>query len=122
MKKNETTFAYYGLDKDKNFLQAPLCECGCGHYANLVLEDDDDICGFMHAMLEEHECNHCAIFTVKGGDEVLMGIKSDDGIKCWKCMAEGRENLFKDIQDGYQFHCYGFLEQVGDNLYRILMD
>ena len=23
-------FGAYGLDKEKNFMQAPTCECGCG--------------------------------------------------------------------------------------------
>ena len=30
-------FGAYGLDKNKNFLQAPLCECGCGEKQVLYL-------------------------------------------------------------------------------------
>ena len=56
-------FGAYGLDKDKNFLQAPLCECGCGEKANLVLEDIKELFQFMNMMLMENDCNHCAIFA-----------------------------------------------------------
>ena len=119
---HKSTFAYYGLDKSKNFLEAPICPCGCGQYANVILESYDDICGFMHTMLDEWDCNHCAIFTVKNGDEVLMGVKLSDGIKCYKCKADGHRDLFKDIQGDFQFHCYGILEQVDDTSYKIIMD
>ena len=118
----KSTFAYYGLDKSKNFLEAPVCECGCGSRANIILETDDDICGFMHTMLEEWDCDHCAIFTVKNNDEVLMGVKLSDGIKCYKCKADGHRNLFKDIQDDFGSHCYGILEQADETSYKILMD
>lgn len=116
------TFAYYGLDKSKNFLQAPICECGCGHYAHLILKTDNDIYGFMHTMLEEWDCEHCAIFTVKNDNEVLMGIKLSDGIQCYKCQGDGHRDLFKGIQEDFEFHCYGILEQVDEKSYSILMD
>lgn len=122
VKSHAHTFAYYGLDKRKNFLQAPICTCGCGHYANLILKNDDDVCSFMHTMLEEWDCSHCAIFTVKNGNEVLMGVKLEDDIKCYKCVAECHRDLFKDIQNDFEFHCYGILEQVDANSYRIVMD
>ena len=61
MKNSNMTFKFYGLDATNNFLQAPICGCGCGEYANLILETDSDVCGFMHVMLEEHDCDHCGI-------------------------------------------------------------
>ena len=35
-------FGIYGLDKEKNFLQAPVCECGCGGKAVLLLKDEKE--------------------------------------------------------------------------------
>lgn len=54
-------FGAYGLDKNKNFLQAPLCECGCGEKMSLVLETNKDLFQFMNVMLIENDCNHCGI-------------------------------------------------------------
>ena len=55
-------FGAYGLDKDKNFLCAPVCECGCGEKAVLLL-DNQNLFSFMFNVLMENECNHCAIFA-----------------------------------------------------------
>lgn len=124
MKNNKMTFKFYGLDAENNFLQAPICECGCGQYANLVLETDDDVFGFMYAMLEEHECLHCGIFAFKqNGEHVLIGLKLDGEIQCYIAKINGdiKDSLI-DIQDDLQLHCYGLLEQVDDNLWSIVMD
>lgn len=123
IKPFKTTFAYYGLDKDKNFLQAPICECGCGNYMDIILNDDDDVGEFMHVMLDEYECNYCAIFAVKRDDMALMGVKTDGGICMYKCKIDGqKKNLFSKIQEVGKFHCYGLLEQVDEKSYRIIMD
>lgn len=124
MKKTKITFKTCGLNSKNNFLQAPVCECGCGEYANLVLETDDDVFGFMHSMLEEHDCEHCGIFAFKqNGKDVLMGLKLSGEIKCYKAKVDGgvKESL-SDIQKELQLHCYGLLEQVGDDLYSIVMN
>ena len=124
MKKNKITFKICGLNSKNNFLQAPICECGCGEYANLVLETDNDVYGFMHTMLEEHDCEHCGIFAFKKDyEEMLMGLKLSGEIKCYKAKIEGEvKKSLIDIQDTLQLHCYGLLEQVGDGLYSIVMD
>ena len=124
MNNTKLTFKLCGLNSGNNFLQAPKCECGCGEYANLVLETDDDVCGFMHTMLEEHDCEHCGIFAFKqNGVDMLMGLKLDGEIKCYKVQVQGGvEGSLIDIQNELQLHCYGILEQVGGNLYSIVMD
>lgn len=124
MKTNKISFKLCGLSKENNFLQAPICECGCGEYANLVLESDDDVCGFMHTMLEEHDCEHCGIFAFKkNGKDMLMGLKLSGEIKCYHVKVSGGVNgSLMDIQNDLQLHYYGLLEQVHDDLYRIVME
>lgn len=126
----DSTFASYGLDIECNMLQAPKCECGCGQYANLVLEDDTDINGFMVTMLEEFDCEHCGIFAVKTDGDVWMGLKIGGETHCYVAEAiDGYEVTKAEIQESIatmqkelQLHCYGLIEQVGDNLYSIVMD
>ena len=36
-------FGAYGLDKEKNFMQAPTCECGCGSKGVLLIDDQKDL-------------------------------------------------------------------------------
>ena len=123
MNKTKTTFEFYGLDKENNFLQAPKCECGCGGYAGLILETDNDVCSFIHTMLEEHDCEHCGIFAFKkNGVDMLMGLKLDGEIKCYKGQVDGVEGSLVDIQNKLKLHCYGILEQVDNDLYSIVMD
>lgn len=124
MKENQITFELCGLNPKDNFLQAPICECGCGQCANLILETDDDVCSFMHIMLEDHDCEHCGIFTFKQNNkDMLMGLKLDGETKCYKVQVEGGvEDSLIDIQNELQLHCYGILEQVENNLYSIVMD
>lgn len=124
MKKTRMTFKFCGLNQKNNFLQAPICECGCGHYANLVLDTDDDVCGFMYTMLEEHDCEHCGIFAFKqNGEDMLMGLKLSGEVNCYHVKVNrGVKGSLSDIQKDLQLHCYGLLEQVDDNLYSIVMD
>ena len=118
------TFKKCGLNKKNNFLQAPMCDCGCGGTASLVLKSNDDVYGFMHTMLEEHDCEHCGIFTFKNDEQtVLMGLKLAGEIKCYEAAVSGGVNgSLKDIQKTLKLHCYGLLEQVGEDLYSIVMD
>ena len=122
MRKNSLTFADCGLNKENNFLEAPMCTCGCGQYANLVFEDKGDVANFIHTMLDEHDCGHCAIFAFLKNDEMLIGIKLDYETKVYCAAGEDLEVGIAEIQKDMEFHCYGLLEQVDDNLYKIIME
>ena len=120
----ETTFAACGLSTEGNFLQAPICTCGCGKYAGLVFDNADELHDFMGVMLSEYECNHCAIFAINVDGSATMAIKLEDGIKIYGATAADGDihSLIADVQEEFQFHCCGLLEQVDSNLYRIVMD
>ena len=124
MKNSNISFNLCGLDHKCNFLEAPICKCGCGKRANLVLKNDNDVFSFMHTMLEEHECDWCGIFAFKNNNrDMLMGLKLDGEIKCYHTQINGDiKNCLKDLQDDFELHCYGLLEQVNDELYSIVID
>lgn len=117
----KTTFASCGLDKENNILQAPICQCGCGHYANLVLKTKQDLYDFMGSMLADYDCHHCAIFTLYKDGSLSMAIKLEDGISIYGA-KENAKRVIADLQKDFEFHCYGLMEQVDAELYRIVMD
>lgn len=118
------TFASCGLAAENNFLQAPVCRCGCGEYASLVFDTTDELYDFIGAMLSEYECNYCAIFVIHKDNSVVMAIKLENGTKIYGAQEDNGDvyGLIAGMQKEFQFHCYGLLEQVDTNLYRIVMD
>ena len=122
----ELNFADCGLDIDYNILDAPLCSCGCGGYMNLVLEDNQEVADFMYSMLDECDCNYCAIFALMRDNTLIFGSKFDDGMKVIHIQDKNNElniDVVRELQDEFGFHCYGLLEQLEDGTsFRIVME
>ena len=120
----KTTFASCGLDKSKNFLQAPICECGCGGYMNIILKTEQDLYDFINILLDDHECNHCAIFALQNGGTAVFGAKLEDGIQFYRLNNNGCnvKKIIAEMEIDFEFHCYGLLEQVEETIYKIVMD
>ena len=120
---NAVTFKSCGLDPKSSFLLAPICECGCGNYMDVILNEKQDLYNFMGTMLAEHECNYCAIFALCR-DTVEVAIKVDDKIKIYGAEATGDKamQMIAEMQEEAQFHCYGLLVQIDTNLYEIVME
>ena len=118
-------FGAYGLDKDKNFLQAPLCECGCGEKANLVLEDIKDLFQFMYAMLMENDCNHCGIFAYAFDGSMYAALKveneTDDPVLFFQ-IKESDLGFFREWDDELELHCYGLIIETQRGLWKIIED
>ena len=117
-------FNAYGLDKEKNFLQAPICECGCGEKAVLLLKDKKELFAFMFNMLMENDCNHCAIFTYAFDGTMYAALKveneSDDPV-----LFFGQKNnmdFFKEWDDELDFHCYGLMIETKRGEWKIIED
>lgn len=68
------SFAGYGLNKFKNFMKAPQCECGCGGTCSLVINNNEDLFGFMNEMLLDNGCNCSAIFAHSYDDKLYAAI------------------------------------------------
>ena len=126
-------FEAYGLNNFRNFLSAPECDCGCGGKGSLVLKDTKDLFGFMHTMLEEHDCNQCAIFAHAYNDEMFAAIKVDDvdgydpedadeyPIKFFGIETTDME-FFKEWDAEVGLHCYGLLIQNKNGSWDIIED
>lgn len=126
-------FEAYGLNKFRNFMSAPVCECGCGGKGSLVLEDTKAMFGFAHTMLVEHDCNRCAVFAHAYNDEMFAIVKLDDvdgydttnpeeypvkffGIK------ETDVDFFKEFDAEFGLHCYGLIIQNHNGSWDIIED
>ena len=68
-------FAGYGLNKFKNFMQAPICECGCGGTCEILLNDNKELFGFMNEMLLDNDCDCCAVFAHSYDGKMFAAIK-----------------------------------------------
>ena len=116
-------FSAYGLDKDKNFLQAPLCECGCGEKMSLVLEDIKDLFQFMNAMLMENDCNHCGIFAYAFDGSMYAALKveneTDDPVLFFQ-IKESNLGFFREWDDELELHCYGLIIETRKGLWKII--
>lgn len=118
-------FSAYGLDKNKNFLQSPLCECGCGEKMSLVLEDIKDLFQFMYAMLMENDCNHCGIFAYAFDGSMYAALKveneTDDPVLFFQ-IQESDLGFFREWDDELELHCYGLIIETRKGLWKIIED
>lgn len=123
-------FADCGLDIENNILNAPICECGCGNYMNICLEDKQDATDFCYSILDDEEdlidCDHCAVFIMFKDNSVIMGCKTEDaGVQVFELIDEECGlgiDIVRELQYGFQFHCYGLLEEIRDGSFRIVME
>ena len=118
-------FGAYGLDKNKNFLQAPLCECGCGEKMSLVLEDIKDLFQFMSMMLMENDCNHCGIFAYAFDGSMYTALKieneTDDPVLFFQ-IKESDLGFFREWDDELELYCYGLIIETRKGLWKIIED
>ena len=117
-------FGAYGLDKDKNFMQAPTCECGCGEKCVLLINDHKELFGFMYNVLMENECNHCAIFAYAfdGNMYAALKVENKDDEPVMFFEQKGNMNFFKDWDDIVEFHCYGLIIETKRGEWKIIED
>ena len=121
------TFNTCGLDVEKNFLQAPLCECGCGNYLDICAYDDEiaDICG---NFAEINDCEHCGVFAITSKNDCVFALKMFDEENEEIVITIYRKDGITDyrnigyIADELELHCYGLLVCKKPGLYRIVME
>lgn len=116
-------FGAYGLDKNKNFLQSPLCECGCEEKASIVLDTQKDLFQFMNVMLMENDCNHCAIFAYAFDGCMYTALKveneTDDPVLLFQ-IKESDLGFFREWDDELNLHCYGLIIETRNGLWKII--
>ena len=122
-----------GAENCINLLQPIKCECGCGHYAEIVINDNenDNVFTIANALLEETDCNHAWIFILEGW-AVSGAYTSDDGIQYFTTAIpenkkpftdfNERVELVKSIVEDVEPHCIGVLQYTKDNCFRVVTD
>lgn len=126
-KFDNITFDMCELDKEKNFLQAPICECGCGGYMDICAYDDEisDIC---EQIVEANDCNHCGIFAITSRNNCIFALKMYDDevdevvINAFQKYAIDDYGDIGKIANELELHCYGLLVCKKPGLYRIVME
>lgn len=120
------SFEGYGLNKFRNFLSAPECDCGCGGKGNLILDDVQDLFGFAYNVLADNECGCCAIFAHGMDDKMWAIIKLEDPSENYDYekkydpdenpisflgIDETDYEFFRELDAECNLHCYGLLVQ-----------
>lgn len=117
-------FEAYGLDKKKNFLQAPICECGCGNKMQILLDNSNDLFGFMFTVLMEKECNHCAIFAHAFDGNMYAALKVENETDDPVLFFGQKDNIefFKEWDNEVNLHCYGLMIETRKGEWEIIED
>lgn len=120
-RKPDITFGKCGLDIERNFIQAPLCECGCGGKASIALNSQSDVSRFCGQMCAENDCNQCAVFAINKDNSFIGAIKFGDDIQIIGSTGflDDYETL-GEIADEFELHCYGLICWIDDNLYDVV--
>lgn len=118
--KKDITFEKCGLDIKKNFISAPMCPCGCGDPAQLVVKEKNDILSFGYGICEAEECMKCAVFAVTKEKKMLGVIKYDGVIQCMESRGVVELDSIGVLADRLELHKYGLICWDEDNLYRVV--
>lgn len=112
-------FEAYQLNKHRNFLESPRCDCGCGGKALLVAEDD--IHQIAAGFLEDHDCPNSAVFLLYDDDYMEAVVKTEDVIEVVTAEKYDRQ-LFSIIDAEFRLCCYSLMMETEDGLWEIIED
>ena len=68
------TFHMCGLDNEKNFLESPKCECGCGEKTYLILNGKEEATDLALQLLADNDCNCCAVFVILEDNSMVFAL------------------------------------------------
>ena len=121
-------FAMRGLNKYRNILTAPDCDCGCGGKGNLFFESRDELIGFCGSLLMDIDCDNCAIFLVHNDglqEMILKSLEWDEEDKDVYPQISSltsklnQADLFAEMDAEFGLHCYGMMIEQDDNVWAI---
>lgn len=111
-------FGAYQLDVKKNFLEAPVCPCGCKEKPLAMLHTKDELFQFMENVLVEETCEQCGIFAYGLNGKMCAAIKlaNTDSIHFIESETENEIKFFKDLDEALQLHQYALMieTQIGN--------
>lgn len=127
LKVNE--FAMRGLNKYKNILSAPECDCGCGGKGKPIFDNKDDLYNFCGTVLENNGCENSAIFLIHkdGKQEIVYGhVEYDEVSKenlYISTLLSGKKDtpadFFAKFDADVGLHCYGLMIEKDGNSWEI---
>lgn len=119
-------FILYGLNRNRNFLSAPICDCGCEEKMCIQLEDQNEVDEFCMEMLSEHRCSESMIFCVYYDGTMRAVITSDydedeDEMLFAVVTAKDRDmHFFADLDGDLRPCCYGLICEILPGQWKIM--
>lgn len=117
---SSVTLKSCGLNKENNFLQAPICECGCGRKCDIILHDQEDIMDFCEEICYESDCEYCGVFAITDENEVILTIKCEGEVICYSHTYDNNPELIGSIFNEIELHCFGLIVYNGNDCYRVV--
>lgn len=117
------TFHMCGLDKEKNFLESPKCECGCGEKTYLILNSKEEATDLAWQLLVDNDCNCCAVFVILEDNSMMFAYRHGENIDNISVYETNKIEDYSDIgkiADELELHCYGLIAHVKENQYSII--
>lgn len=108
-------FILYGLNRYRNFLHAPICECGCGEKMYVQLEDEDEVVDFCCEMLAMSGCLSPGMFAVfQNGTYLAVAFDYDEEEEDLSIVVGKRKDMhfFSEFDAEFGLHCYGLICEV----------
>lgn len=115
-------FILYGLNRHRNFLKAPICDCGCGEKMYLRLDDEKDVVDFCCEMMAESRCECPGMFVVfqNGTYMALTFLYDEDEEDVKIVIGRGKDmHFFSEFDAEFGLHCYGLICEIRPNEWMI---
>lgn len=123
-------FSAYGLDKEKNFLEAPRCGCvddnGKDEGMLLVVESEDELHDFMIESVVRCSDARCAVFAHASNNDMFVVIKNMDAASFGRNPVhsyrakEFNLEFFKIAASEYSLDSYALLVQELDGSWSVI--
>ena len=113
-------YSYYGLNRKRNFLEAPDCECGCGGKMVICLSDDNELFSFCANVLSDHDCSKSAVFIIRHDGKMQMAIYEPKEKAARAATFENpTTHSFSDFEGTVHLCCYSLLIEQSKGEYMI---
>lgn len=115
-------FILYGLNRHRNFLSAPICDCGCGEKMYIELENELEVINFCCEMLAETGCDAPGMFAVfLDGSYMALTLLYDEDEEEAKVVIGRRRDMhfFSEFDAEFGLHCYGLICEIRPNEWMI---
>ena len=114
-------FAAYGLNRKRNFLKAPVCDCKEDAY--LYLAELDDVKDWCIEVLSTYGCDEVAVFCVFKDGRYTAFVKQpdveDEGLIYIHVKPTKAHDMFASLDAEFRLCCYGMITELEDGIWRV---